>query len=106
MSDISCEVVNVSTLKPLDVAAVMLSARRTGAVVTVEEHQVTGGLFGAIAECLGQNFPTPIEAVGMPNQFGESGKPEELLEKYGMGTGAIKEAVRKVLSRKRKVNEN
>ena len=98
--EIDAEVINVSTLKPLDVATVMLSARKTGAVVTVEEHQIIGGLYGAIAECLGQNFPTPIEAVGMPNMFGESGKPEELIEKYGMGVGAIKEAVRKVLARK------
>lgn len=97
---ISCEVVNVSTLKPLDVASVMISAKKTGAVVTVEEHQITGGLFGAIAECLATNFPVPIEPVGMLNQFGESGKPEELMQKYGMGSGAIVEAVQKVFSRK------
>ncbi len=97
----NCEVVNIHTLKPLDVGTIMSSARKTGAVVTVEEHQIIGGLHGAIAECLAQNFPVPVEAVGMPNQFGESGKPEELLEKYGMGVGAIKEAVKKVLVRKR-----
>lgn len=97
---ISCEVVNVSTLKPLDAASVMISAKKTGAVVTVEEHQIIGGLHGAIAECLAQNYPVPIEAVGMPNQFGESGKPEELLEKYGMGSNSIKEAVKKVFKRK------
>lgn len=94
------EVINVHTLKPLDVGTVMSSARKTGAVVTVEEHQITGGLFGAVAECLGQNFPVPIEPVGMPNSFGESGKPEELLEKYGMGVKDIKEAVKRVLVRK------
>lgn len=98
---VNVEIINISTLKPLDAASVMISAKKTGAVVTVEEHQITGGLFGAISECLAQNFPVPIEAVGMPNQFGESGKPEELLEKYGMGVGAIKEAVKKVLARKK-----
>ncbi len=94
------EVVNVHTLKPLDVATIISSARKTGAVVTVEEQQIIGGLHGAVAECLAQNFPVPIEPVGMGNQFGESGKPEELLEKYGMGTKDIKAAVAKVLARK------
>lgn len=98
--DFDAEVVNVSTLKPLDTATVMLSARKTGAVVTVEEHQIAGGLFGAISECLAQSFPVPIEPVGMPNCFGESGKPEELLEKYGMGTDSIREAIKKVLVRR------
>jgi transketolase len=97
---VNCEVINVSTLKPLDAASVIISAKKTGAVVTVEEHQITGGLFGAISECLSANFPVPIEAVGMPNQFGESGKPEELLEKYGMGKEAIRSAVLKVIKRK------
>lgn len=100
--EVDAEVINVSTLKPLDVATIMLSARKTRAVVTVEEHQIIGGLFGAIAECLGQNFPTPIEPVGMPDQFGESGKPEELIDKYGMEVTSIKEAVNKVLARKTK----
>lgn len=97
---LSVEVVNIHTLKPLDAASVMLSARKTGAVVTVEEHQIIGGLHGAIAECLGQHYPTPIIPVGMPNQFGESGKPAELLEKYGMSVAAIKNAVTDVYIRK------
>lgn len=101
LKDISCEIINIHTLKPLDVAAVMLSARKTNAVVTVEEHQIIGGLHGAISECLAQNYPVPIEPVGMPNLFGESGTPEELLEKYGMSVAAIKSAVQKVLSRKK-----
>lgn len=100
LKDISCEVINIHTLKPLDAAAVMLSARKTNAVVTVEEHQIIGGLHGAIAECLAQNYPVPIEPVGMPNMFGESGTPEELLEKYGMSVSSIKSAVEKVLKRK------
>jgi len=99
---IDCEVVNVHTLKPLDTACVMISARKTGAVVTVEEHQKTGGLFGAISECLAQNYPVPIESVGMPDMFGESGKPDELLTKYGMSVDAIRTAVQKVVARKNK----
>lgn len=102
--EMNCEVVNVHTLKPLDVGMIMSSARKTGAVVTVEEHQIIGGLHGAIAECLAQNYPVPIEPVGVPNQFGESGKPEELLEKYGMGTKDIRAAVQKILARKSKEN--
>lgn len=98
--EIECEVINIHTLKPLDVGTIVSSARKTGAVVTVEEHQITGGLFGAVSECLGQNWPVPMEPVGMLNQFGESGKPEELLEKYGMSVAAIKSAVSKVLKRK------
>lgn len=101
----SCEVVNISSLKPLAVATIVSSARKTGCAVTVEEHQITGGLHGAIAECLAQNYPVPIEPVGMPNMFGESGKPEELLEKYGMSTAAIKEAVVKAVARKKKGQE-
>lgn len=100
LKDISCEVINIHTLKPLDVASVMLSARKTNAVVTVEEHQIIGGLHSAISECLAQNYPVPIEPVGMPNAFGESGTPEELLERYGMSVSAIKSAVQKVLKRK------
>lgn len=101
--ELDAEVINISTLKPLDVATIMLSARKTGAVVTVEEHQIIGGLYGAIAECLGQNFPTPIEPVGMPNCFGESGKPEELIDKYGMGISSIKKAVNQVLIRNNQI---
>jgi transketolase len=78
------EVINVSSIKPFDHATVAKSAKKTGRVVTLEEHQITGGLFGAVAESLAQHYPTPITPIGMPNSFGESGKPEELLEKYGM----------------------
>lgn len=101
---IDCEVINIHTLKPLDIATVMVSARKTGAVVTVEEHQIIGGLHGAIAECLAQNYPVPIEAVGMNNAFGESGKPEELLEKYGMSVASIAQAVKRAIARKQKQN--
>ena len=95
-----CQVINVHTLKPLDKKTVIAAASKTKAVVTVEEHQIAGGLFGVISECLAQNYPVPIEPVGMPNVFGESGKPEELLVKYGMSTEAIRQAMMKVRQHK------
>ena len=75
-------------------------ARKTGAVVTVEEHQVLGGLGGAVAEVLSRKAPTPMEFIGMQDVFGESGKASELIEKYGMGVEDIKKAVKKVVRRK------
>lgn len=67
----------------------------------MEEHQVAGGLGGAVSECLAKNCPTPIEFIGMQDVYGESGKPKELIEKYGMGVGDIKKSVLKVLKRKK-----
>jgi transketolase len=93
-------VVNVATIKPLDIDTVVANAKKTGAVVTVEEHQVVGGLGGAIAECLAEHNPVPIEFVGVKDLFGQSGSPAELLEHYGMGISHIKLAVEKVLKRK------
>ncbi len=78
------EIINCATLKPIDHATIAASAKKTGRVVTVEEHQITGGLFGAVTETLAQYRPTPITPIGMPDSFGESGEPMELLEKYGM----------------------
>ncbi|MDO8425454.1 MAG: transketolase C-terminal domain-containing protein [bacterium] len=78
------EVINCPSIKPLDHGAIVASAKKTGRVITVEEHQITGGLFGAIAELLARHHPVPITPIGMPNSFGESGEPMELLEKYGM----------------------
>lgn len=95
-------VVNCHTLKPLDKPTLLKVARDCGAIVTVEEHQVHGGLGGAIAELLSQNLPTPMEFIGMPDSFGESGLPDELLTKYKMDTPAIKTAIRRVLDRKSK----
>ena len=69
--------------------------------MTVEEHQINGGLGGAVAEVLGESYPVPMERVGMPDTFGESGKPEELLEKYGMSVKKIKEDVNSVMKRKK-----
>mgnify|MGYP001613823612 FL=1 len=93
-------VINSHTVKPLDEKKILEAAKVCGAVVSVEEHQVAGGLGGAIAELLAKHFPAPMEFVGMQNVFGESGKPDELIEKYGMGVNSIKDAVLKVLKRK------
>lgn len=98
---ISCEVINSHTIKPLDVPTIVKSVKKTGCCVTVEEHQITGGLFGAVAEALAQNYPVPIIPVGMPNSFGESGEPSELLKKYGMTAKDILMAAQKVLKRKK-----
>ena len=93
-------VINCHTIKPLDEATIIWAAKLTGAVVTLEEHQVNGGLGSAVAECLAKNYPVPQEFVGMPNTFGESGAPSELWEKYGMGVESIKQAIQKVIKRK------
>ncbi|MBI2454135.1 MAG: transketolase family protein, partial [Parcubacteria group bacterium] len=97
---ISAAVVNIHTIKPFDSDTILKYADKTRAVVTVEEHQIHGGLGGAVAELLANEMPTPLEFIGVHDSFGESGKPEELIEKYGMGVGSIKKAVKKVLSRK------
>lgn len=94
-------VVNVATIKPLDVEGVLRFTGNTGAVVTVEDHQVHGGMGSAIAECLAKNNPMPMEFIGLQDTFAESGTPAELIEKYGMGVKDIKAAVKKVVGRKR-----
>ncbi len=94
------KVLNFTTIKPLDEKALKELARETGALVTVEEHQIAGGFGSAVAECIAKNCPVPIEFVGVADKFGQSGTPEELVEYYGMGESHIKEAVRKVLKRK------
>jgi len=94
------KVLNFGTIKPLDEKALIELARETGAIVTVEEHQIAGGFGSAVAECLARCMPVPIEFVGVHDLFGQSGKPEELLEHYGMGELHIKEAVKRVLKRK------
>jgi transketolase len=93
-------VINSHTIKPLDTKTITWAARMTKAVVTLEEHQITGGLGSAIAECLAKEYPVPIEMVGMPDSFGQSGPPEKLIEYYGMDAAAIKNAIKKVLKRK------
>ena len=93
-------VVNVSTIKPLDEDNITELSEKSGAVVTVEDHQIMGGLGGAIAEVLAKNKPTPMEFIGLQDTFAESGKPNELLGKYKMDKTAIIEAIRRVISRK------
>ncbi len=95
-------VVNCHTIKPLDEAAVLVAAEKCGAVVTVEEHQITGGLGGAVAEYLAKARPTPMEFVGVPNVFGESGEPMQLVEHFGMGVSHVKDAVKRAAARKAK----
>jgi transketolase len=98
---ISATVLNMATIKPLDEKAIIALAKNTGAIVTVEEHQIAGGLGSAVAEFLAQNFPTPIEFVGVRDAFGQSGTPEELIEHYGLGESGIIAAVKKVIARKK-----
>jgi len=96
---IECLVLNNHTVKPIDEASVIDVAKRSGKVVTVEEHQVRGGMGSAVAEVLAKNYPVPVEFVGVEDRFGQSGTQQELVEHYGMGISGIKEAVRKVISR-------
>lgn len=97
---IRAEVLNVSTIKPLDEQAVVAAAEKTGAVVTCEEHNVIGGLGSAVAEVLGEKCPVPLERVGVRDVFGQSGKPAELLEHYGLTAAHIVAAAERVLARK------
>ncbi|MGC8956546.1 MAG: transketolase family protein [Candidatus Kapaibacteriota bacterium] len=99
---ISAMVINNHTLKPIDVKTLVEAAKTCGAVVTAEEHQVHGGLGGAVAEVLSKNYPVPIEFVGMPDTFGESGEPEELLVKFGMTWKEIYSSALKAIERKDK----
>ena len=95
------KVLNLATIKPLDTEAVLNLAKECGAIVTVEEHQVAGGMGSAVAELIAQNHPTPQEFIGVHDQFGQSGKPEELIKHYGMDKDAIIGAVKKVITRKK-----
>ena len=93
-------VVNNHTIKPIDKNTIIDVAKKAGAVVTVEEHQVAGGAGSAVAEVLAQEYPVPIEFIGVQDQFGQSGEPKELIEHYGMGIESIKKAVKRVVERK------
>ncbi len=98
---IECAVINSHTVKPLDAETILVAAQKTGAVVSVEEHQVNGGLGSAVAELLAKNHPVPQEFIGLQDRFGESGTAEELIEACGLGVSHIKEAVKKVIARKK-----
>ena len=93
-------VLNDPSIKPIDEAAIIQAAKDAGAVVTVEEHQVAGGMGSAVAEVLAKNYPVPVEFIGVQNRFGESGSPSELLEHFGMGVSHIVAAVKKAIGRK------
>ncbi|MBM3233111.1 transketolase family protein [Candidatus Pacearchaeota archaeon] len=98
---IKATVMNCHSIKPIDNDTISSMARKCGAVVTAEEHQINGGLGGAVAEVLGKSCPVPIEMVGVLDTFGESGEPEELIKKYGCTSKEIISSVKAVLKRKR-----
>ncbi len=97
---VSVELINMHTIKPLDEEAIINSVKKTGCVVTAEEHQRNGGLGDAVAQVLSRKLPAPHEYVAVNDTFGESGKPEELLKKYGLGKSNVITAVEKVMKRK------
>lgn len=97
---IDVELINVHTIKPLDIEAILKSVSKTGCAVSAEEHQRNGGLGDSIAQVLVENNPRPMEYVAVNDQFGESGKPVDLLDKYGLGVKDVVAAIRKVMGRK------
>ena len=97
---IEAEVLNNHTVKPMDKETILKSVKKTGCVVTIEEHQAAGGMGSAVSEILSQNHPVPMEIIGVKDRFGESGEPNELLEKFGLTAKNIIVAARKVLKRK------
>jgi len=99
-SGVEVDVLNLSTIKPLDEKAIESLARKTGAIVTVEEHQIAGGMGSAVSEFLSSHYPVPMEFIGVRDKFGQSGEPEELLKHYGMDSKSIQEAVKIVLGRR------
>ncbi len=98
--NISSDIINIHTIKPLDEEIIINSIKKTKCVVTAEEHMINGGLGDSVAQLLSRKIPTPLEMVGVNDTFGESGTPMQLLEKYGLSDNAIVNAVKKVISRK------
>jgi transketolase len=101
--EIDVEVINNHTLKPIDAKAIIMSASKTRAVVTAEEHQITGGLGSAVMEVLGENVPVPVERIGVRDCFGQSGEPDQLMDEYGLRSRNVVEAIKKVVRRKKNV---
>jgi transketolase len=97
---IAADVINIHTIKPLDEEAIIKSVKKTGCVVSAEEHNILGGLGESVARTLATNFPVPQEFIGTNDTFGESGTPAQLMEKYGLNAEAIVKAAEKVISRK------
>lgn len=104
LNNINVRVINISTIKPLDEKLILLAAEETGAIVTVEDHQITGGLGSAVSELISQNYPVPMKIIGVNDKFGQSGKPEELLETYKLTVQDIIKAITIVLRLKIKSN--
>ncbi len=98
--DISARVVNMATIKPIDAALIGICARETGAIVTAEDHNIYGGLGGAVAEALAKTWPCPVEFVGLRDTFGASGEPEELAQHFGISAPFIVEAAKRAIARK------
>lgn len=98
--NIHCDLINIHTIKPLDESAVLASIRKTGCMVSAEEHQANGGLGDSVSQVSSRNFPCPHEYVAVQDSFGESGKPMDLMKKYGLTPEAIVQAVKKAISRK------
>lgn len=94
---IRVEVINNHTIKPLDKKTILKSAKKTGALVTVEEHQIIGGLGSAVAEMITENYPVPVKRIGVRDRFGQSGNPDELIRAFGMSAGSIAKAVKEAL---------
>lgn len=97
---ISVGVINMHTIKPIDIDAIVAAAKQTGAIVTAEEHQIAGGLGGAVAEVLGEHYPVPLQRVGIKDRFGDSGDPNVLMDHFGLSVEDIIHAVESVLKRK------
>lgn len=91
-------VINLHTIKPLDAEAIIAAAKTCGRVLTVEEHQVAGGMGSAVAELLTDAYPVPVKRLGIKDEFGQSGEPDQLIEHYGLGASSIVEAVRKLIA--------
>jgi transketolase len=98
---VSVRVINMSTIKPLDRHAIIQAAKECGAIVTAEEHQITAGLGGAVAEVLAQEIPAPVEFVGVKDTFGGSGRPDELMKFFGLTSADVKAATLRAIARKR-----
>jgi transketolase len=95
---ISAEVLDVSTVKPIDVETIVASAKKTGHIVTCEEHSVLGGMGSAISEVLSEQYPVLTRRIGIPDMFGMSGEPKELIEHFGLDAAHIAQAAREVLA--------
>jgi len=102
---ISCQVINMSTIKPIDEDLIIKSAKKTQAIVTAEDHNIYGGLGGAVSEVLVKKYPVPVEMVAINDIYAESGEPDDLAKKYCLNDKAIIKSVKKVLKRKNAIKK-